>query len=81
MKRDLCSKAVLTLRMQFCTMNEVPIVPRYYADWETGHERYVRMRLELAKRVLADRAKEAADDRRLCQAVLDKIDEIFLAEG
>lgn len=81
MKRDVCSKAVLTLRMQLCTMNEVPIVPRYYADWETGHQRYVRMRHELAQRVLEGRAAAAAKDRRLCQAVLDKIDEIFLAEG
>lgn len=62
-------------------MNGVPVVPDYRGEFENGHRRYLRMRLELAKRVLESRAKEFADDPATCQAVLDKIDELFQAEG
>lgn len=81
MKRDIAFPTVVRIRMDLCRMNGVPIVPDYRGQFMNGRRRYLRMRLELAKRVLANRAEEFADDPVTCQAVLDTIDALFQARG
>ena len=73
---DLCEDAVRKLRRELLRKNH--IVPIDTTFWD---DEYPAVRLEIAKRVLSRRAREAANNRQMCQAVLDKIDELFLAKG